>query len=73
MNPLPKNLGQLLNPRYKKVLVPELNTGQLRMLLRSEFGRLPRHQQNPRETVHGYRIGLCHRGTDVVTKAETKK
>lgn len=36
MNPFPKNLGDLLR-NYKKVLVPELNMGQLRLLLRSEF------------------------------------
>jgi 2-oxoglutarate ferredoxin oxidoreductase subunit alpha len=36
LNPLPKNLGDLLK-RYKKVLVPEMNMGQLVMLLRSKF------------------------------------
>lgn len=36
LNPMPKNLGEVLK-RYKKVLVPELNTGQLRMLLRAQF------------------------------------
>jgi 2-oxoglutarate ferredoxin oxidoreductase subunit alpha len=36
LNPMPRNLGEVLG-RYKKVLVPELNAGQLRMLLRSEF------------------------------------
>jgi 2-oxoglutarate/2-oxoacid ferredoxin oxidoreductase subunit alpha len=36
LNPMPKNTGQLLK-RYKKVLVPELNCGQLRMLLRATF------------------------------------
>jgi 2-oxoglutarate ferredoxin oxidoreductase subunit alpha len=36
LNPLPANLGNLLR-NYKQVLVPELNTGQLRMLLRSEY------------------------------------
>ena len=36
LNPFPRNLGEILK-RYKKVLVPELNRGQLRMLLRSEF------------------------------------
>jgi 2-oxoglutarate ferredoxin oxidoreductase subunit alpha len=36
LNPMPKNLGEVLR-RYKKVLVPELNRGQLLMLLRSEF------------------------------------
>ncbi len=36
LNPLPKNLGEVLR-RYKKVLVPELNSGQLLMLLRARF------------------------------------
>jgi 2-oxoglutarate ferredoxin oxidoreductase subunit alpha len=36
INPMPKNTGNVLK-RYKKVLVPELNRGQLRLLLRAEF------------------------------------
>jgi 2-oxoglutarate ferredoxin oxidoreductase subunit alpha len=36
LNPWPENLGQVLNC-YEKVLLPELNSGQLRMLLRAEF------------------------------------
>ena len=36
LNPLPANLGELL-ARYDRVLVPELNRGQLRALLRAEF------------------------------------
>lgn len=36
LNPFPKNLGDLIG-RYKQVLVPELNMGQLRLLLRSTF------------------------------------
>jgi 2-oxoglutarate ferredoxin oxidoreductase subunit alpha len=36
LNPLPANLGEIIK-RYKKVLVPELNMGQLRLLLRAEF------------------------------------
>lgn len=36
LNPFPSNLGQILRS-YKTVLVPELNMGQLRMLLRAEF------------------------------------
>lgn len=36
LNPLPADLGELLRS-FRTVLVPELNTGQLRMLLRSEF------------------------------------
>jgi 2-oxoglutarate ferredoxin oxidoreductase subunit alpha len=34
--PLPPDLGAVMK-RFKKVLVPEENTGQLRLLLRSEF------------------------------------
>ena len=36
LNPFPRNLGEILN-RYETVLVPELNRGQLRLLLRGEF------------------------------------
>ena len=36
LNPLPANLGEILK-RYKKVLVPELNMGQLLWLLRAKF------------------------------------
>lgn len=36
LNPFPKNLGEILG-RFDRVLVPELNMGQLAMLLRSRF------------------------------------
>jgi len=36
LNPLPPDLGDILS-RYKKVLVPELNMGQLSKILRAEF------------------------------------
>jgi 2-oxoglutarate ferredoxin oxidoreductase subunit alpha len=36
MNPFPKNLGDILK-RYEKVLIPELNMGQLCMLVRAKF------------------------------------
>jgi 2-oxoglutarate ferredoxin oxidoreductase subunit alpha len=36
LNPLPRNLGELLQ-RYKKVLVPEMNMGQLLWLLRAKY------------------------------------
>jgi 2-oxoglutarate ferredoxin oxidoreductase subunit alpha len=36
LNPFPKNLGDVLK-RFDKVLVAELNLGQLRMLLRARF------------------------------------
>ena len=36
LNPLARNLGELLG-RYRQVLVPEMNLGQLLMLLRAKF------------------------------------
>jgi 2-oxoglutarate ferredoxin oxidoreductase subunit alpha len=36
LNPLPGNVGDVLK-RYKKVLVPELNMGQLLWILRAKF------------------------------------
>jgi 2-oxoglutarate/2-oxoacid ferredoxin oxidoreductase subunit alpha len=36
LNPFPRNTGDVLRA-YERVLVPEMNLGQLRMLLRSEF------------------------------------
>jgi 2-oxoglutarate ferredoxin oxidoreductase subunit alpha len=36
LNPLPRNLGDVLK-RYKHVLVPEMNMGQLVMILRAKF------------------------------------
>ena len=36
LNPFPRNLGEVLR-RYPKVLVPEMNLGQLSRLLRAEF------------------------------------
>ena len=36
LNPFPKNLGDVVR-RYKKVLIPENNLGQLRLLVRGEF------------------------------------
>jgi len=36
LNPLPADLGDVLR-RYKKVLVPEMNLGQLLRLIRAEY------------------------------------
>ena len=36
LNPFPTNLGKLLRD-YDRVVVPEMNLGQLAMLLRAEF------------------------------------
>ncbi len=36
LNPFPRNLGEVLK-RYRKVVVPEMNLGQLLMVLRAKF------------------------------------
>jgi 2-oxoglutarate ferredoxin oxidoreductase subunit alpha len=36
MNPFPRNLGDIVT-QYEKVLIPELNTGQLSLLIRAKF------------------------------------
>ena len=36
LNPFPANTGEVLR-RYDKVLIPEMNMGQLRKLIRAEF------------------------------------
>ncbi|MET0697759.1 MAG: 2-oxoacid:acceptor oxidoreductase subunit alpha [Acidimicrobiia bacterium] len=36
LNPMPQNLGEILH-RYDQILIPELNTGQLRKVIRAEF------------------------------------
>jgi len=36
LNPLPKDLGKILN-RFKHVLIPEINLGQLIKIIRAEY------------------------------------
>jgi 2-oxoglutarate ferredoxin oxidoreductase subunit alpha len=36
MRPFPRNLGELLN-KFKKVLIPEINNGQLIKIIRDQF------------------------------------
>ena len=36
LNPFPRNLGEILK-RYDRVLIPELNSGQLRLLIRQKY------------------------------------
>ena len=36
LNPFPKNIEDVLS-RYKKILIPEINMGQLSMIIRSKF------------------------------------
>jgi 2-oxoglutarate/2-oxoacid ferredoxin oxidoreductase subunit alpha len=49
LNPLPKNLGEVLRS-YKKVLVPEVNDGQLAFYLRGKFPGIDPLQYN---RIHG--------------------
>jgi len=37
LHPMPTNLGRIL-ANYRRILVPELNLGQLRYVLRATFG-----------------------------------
>jgi 2-oxoglutarate ferredoxin oxidoreductase subunit alpha len=36
LNPFPRNLGEMLG-HYRQVLIPELNLGQLKMLIRARY------------------------------------
>ena len=36
LNPLPRDLGEILH-RYERVVLPEMNLGQLAMLLRARY------------------------------------
>lgn len=36
LNPFPKNLGEILN-RFQRVMIPELNTGQLKFLVQGKY------------------------------------
>jgi 2-oxoglutarate ferredoxin oxidoreductase subunit alpha len=36
LNPFPRNLGEVLS-KFKQVLIPELNDGQLRLLIRGRY------------------------------------
>ena len=53
LNPFPANLGDVL-ARYERVVIPEMNLGQLRMLIRARVpGRRDRRQPGARPAVQG--------------------
>jgi 2-oxoglutarate ferredoxin oxidoreductase subunit alpha len=59
LNPFPSNLGEILRS-YDKVLVPEMNLGQLRKLVRAEF--LVDAQGLNKMTGQPFRAGEIERG-----------
>jgi 2-oxoglutarate ferredoxin oxidoreductase subunit alpha len=64
LNPFPRNLGEMLS-RYEKILVPELNGGQLALLLNARFPvrvvSLPKVQGQP------FKIAEIARKIDALT------
>jgi 2-oxoglutarate/2-oxoacid ferredoxin oxidoreductase subunit alpha len=61
LNPMPKNLGEVLRS-YKKVLVPEVNDGQLAFYLRGKFPGVDPLQYN---RIHGKPLKI----SELVAKA----
>jgi 2-oxoglutarate ferredoxin oxidoreductase subunit alpha len=37
LNPMPKNVGEIIS-KFKRIIVPELNMGQLKDVINSKFG-----------------------------------
>jgi 2-oxoglutarate ferredoxin oxidoreductase subunit alpha len=68
LNPLPKNLGDLLN-RFDKVLVPEMNTGQLSTLLRDKLNARP--VSFPKVTGQPFLISELVEKIEAMTKGRT--
>jgi len=67
LNPLPPDLGDILR-RYKKVLVPEMNLGQLARILRERYligvEQLNKVQGKPFKVseIHDRIVELCKKG-----------
>jgi 2-oxoglutarate ferredoxin oxidoreductase subunit alpha len=68
LNPLPKNLGALLS-RFDKILVPEMNTGQLSTLLRDKLNATP--ISFPKVTGQPFLISELVEKIEAVTKGNT--
>jgi 2-oxoglutarate ferredoxin oxidoreductase subunit alpha len=68
LNPLPKNLGDLLS-RFDKILVPEMNTGQLSTLLRDKLNAAP--ISFPKVTGQPFLISELVEKIEAVTKGKT--
>lgn len=61
LNPLPANLGEVLR-RYERVLVPEMNLGQLAMVLRAKY----LVDVQPYSRVRGLPISLSELAADLI-------
>ena len=61
LNPLPANLGEVLR-RYQRVLVPEMNLGQLAMVLRAKY----LVDVQPYSRVRGLPISLSELAADLI-------
>ena len=68
LSPLPKNLGDLLG-QFDKVLVPEMNTGQLSTLLRDKLNATP--ISFPKVTGQPFLISELVEKIEAVTKGQT--
>jgi 2-oxoglutarate ferredoxin oxidoreductase subunit alpha len=68
LNPLPKNLGALLSG-FDKILVPEMNTGQLSTLLRDKLNATP--ISFPKVTGQPFLISELVEKIETVMKGET--
>ena len=66
LKPLPRNLGEMLK-RFKKVLVPELNNGQLCRLLRDQY-LVPVYQYNKIQGMPISKAELEHAVLEILDK-----
>jgi 2-oxoglutarate ferredoxin oxidoreductase subunit alpha len=64
LNPLPRNLPEILG-QYRFILVPELNGGQLGLLLRGTFG-MPNIVTLPKTQGRPFTIGEIRRAIDTL-------
>ncbi|MCC2592162.1 2-oxoacid:acceptor oxidoreductase subunit alpha [Tessaracoccus sp. OS52] len=66
LNPMPANLGEILH-RYERVIVPEMNLGQLAQLLQARYLR----EVSSYSRVRGLPISLSELETDLISEIES--
>src|SRR5204863_7842004 len=67
--PMPKNLGALLKG-FKKIIVPEMNMGQLKTLLRDQY--LVDAQPLTKVSGHPFRIAEIEAAIDAALSADSR-